>query len=320
MPCEYAHGLTKLFFSSDAIALLPGGQFSSGGTAKLTLYGQNRAGYTIASAEVTITYTATQKIQVTLPPANRTDGTDFHYYILCKDGIQIASWQNYDYSVDTDGKVISAQKRNLSPIALFRDAHLNTAGVAATIAELPLGDDLVEGMVRLVNSTGAYYRYAPREYRRVDGAEIVGQKWVRMRGNPYLSSITDPYGAAGCAQDVAAVSPEVVIPPPRYPMDGSVSFMPLKLYWRNDSNQPIPLGTTFGVEVRQAGVIKSQLYDNLLSVRPRGFVNLDNGELIVRDRDGEIIDELGAWRDWQYGVRGILTLREDIPPGQAYFV
>jgi hypothetical protein len=103
-------------------------------------------------------------------------------------------------------------------------------------------------------------------------------------------------------------------------MKGGTSVMPLRLYWRNESKQAIPLGTTFGLEIRQSGVIKSQLYDSLVRVRPMGFVNLDNAELVVRDRDGDIIDELGSWRTWEYGVRGILTLREDLPAGQAYLV
>lgn len=331
MTCEYAYGLTKLFFSSDAIALLPGGQFTSGGTFKLTLYGQNRAGYTIASQEVVVTYSSGQKIQVTLPVANRTEATDFHFYILCKDGIQLAFLQNYDYTVDTKGRVISVVPRTLAPLVLYRDEHLKVADAVANPSTLPTGEDLIEGMVRLINypnstAPAAYYHYTPREYRKIDGIEIltppgkVNEKWVRSKGNPYLSTIKDPYGAAGCAQDASLVSPEVVIAPPKYPMNGAVSVMPLKLYWRNDTQQAIPLGTTFGLEVRQAGVIKSQAYDRLLACRPLGFVNLDNAELIVRDRDNEIIDELGTWRIWEYGTRGLLTLREDLPAGQAYLV
>jgi hypothetical protein len=331
MPCEYAYGLTKLFFSANAIALQDGGQFTSGGTLKLTLYGQNRAGYTVASDEVIVSYTATQAIQIILPEANRTAATDFHYYILCKDGIQIASWQNYDYAVDADGRVTSVSLRTLTPLRLFRDAHIESAPSVNAPTDLPNGTDLVEGMVRLINypsgtAPAAYYRYAPRDYRKVDDLEVLTppgrttQKWVRSKGNPYLNTVTSVTGSAGCAHPVTAVSPEVVLPPPKYPMDGSPTVMPLKLYWRNDSTTAIPLGSTFGIELRQAGVIKSQLYDKLAQVRPMGFVNLVNGELVVRDRDNEIIDELGTWRTWEYGVRGILTLREDLQPGQAYFV
>lgn len=328
MPCEFAYGLTKLGFSSATITLVAGGQFSAAGSLKLTLYGQNRGGFTIASDEVEISYTASQAIQITLPPANKTEATDFHWYWLCHNGMMLAAWKTHDYAVDQDGKVIGVSERTLAPIILNRDAHVAVAPSVETAAQLPTGSDLLLGMIRLVSDKGAFYYYDPGEYRRVDGIQVLTppgrptEKWVRMAGNPLLSSVTDPYDARtnGCAADVTAIALDAILPPPRYPMDGSRNVMPIKLYWRNDGSIAMPAGTTFGVEVRQEGVIRSQRYDRLLLVRPRGMVNLATGELVTVDSNGTIIDELGTVKTWEYGVRGVLTLRTDLPVGWAYFV
>lgn len=326
MPCEFAYGLTRLLFDNSAIALTAGGQFSVGGTLKLTLHGQNRAGFTIASEEVVMSYAAGQAIQVILPSANKTDATDFHWYWLCHNGMILCGWKSYEYAVDQDGKVIGVSDRVLTPITLSRDAHIALAPGVNNADELPSGADLLQGMVRLVGDKGAFYYYDPGEYRAVDGTQVLTppgrptEKWVRMAGNPLLSAVTDPYGDSGCAADVTGVPLDAVLPPPKYPMDGARSVMPLKLYWRNESAMTVPAGTTFGVEVRQEGIIRSQLYDRLLVVRPRGMVNLATGALLTVDSNGTNIDELGATRTWEYGVRGLLTLRTDLPAGWAYFI
>lgn len=326
MPCEFAYGLTKLTFNSSAISLVTGGQFSASGGLRLTLYGQNRAGFTIASDTVEVTYSATQAIQVTLPGSNKTEATDFHWYWLCHNGMVLAGWKVYDYAVDQNGRVIGVSERTLSPVVLSRDAHVAVAPAVTSSAQLPTGNDLLLGMVRLISDKGAFYYYDPGEYRRVDGTQVLTpsgrptEKWVRMAGNPLLSSVTDAYGASGCAADITAIALDAVLPPPRYPMDGSRSVMPIKLYWRNDGSMAMPAGTTFGVEVRQEGVIRSQLYDQLLLVRARGMVNLATGGLVTVDSNGTTIDELGTVRTWEYGVRGLLTLRTDLPVGWAYFV
>ncbi|HEY9610565.1 hypothetical protein [Allocoleopsis sp.] len=326
MPCEFAYGLTKLDFVPSVVALISGGQFSAPGSLKLTLYGQNRAGFTIASDTVEVTYSASQAIQITFPSTNKTEATDFHWYWLCHNGMVLAGWKVYAYAVDQDGRVIGVSERTLTPIVLSRDAHVAVAPSVNTSAQLPTGSDLLLGMVRLISDKGAFYYYDPGDYRPVDGTQILTpsgrptEKWVRMAGNPLLSSVTDPYGSSGCAADVTAVALDAVLPPPKYPMDGSRSVMPIKLYWRNDGSMAMPAGTTFGVEIRQEGIIRSQLYDQLLVVRPRGIVNLATGALVITDSNGTTIDELGAVRIWEYGVRGLLTIRTDLPVGWAYFV
>jgi hypothetical protein len=325
MPCEFAYGLTKLAFDSSAIALGSGGQFSGAGSLRLTLHGQNRAGFTVASNEIALSYTASQSIQITLPISNKTDATDFHWYWLCHDGMILGGWKTYEYTTDETGRVIGISDRVLVPIVLNRDAHVTSTAAVDAAAQLPTGGALLQGMVRLISSKGAFYYYDPGEYKAVDGTQVITapgrptEKWVRMVGNPLLSTITDPYGDSGCAQDVTAIPLDAVLPPPRYPMDGSRSF-PLKLYWRNNSTMSVPAGTTFGLEVRQEGIIRSQVYDRLLIVRPRGMVNLANGSLVTVDSNGTLIDELGGTRTWEYGVRGLLTLRTDLPAGWAYFV
>jgi hypothetical protein len=325
MPCEFAYGLTKLAFDSSVIALLNGGQFSTAGSLTLTLHGQNRAGFTIASNEVTVNYTASQAIQITLPISNKTDATDFHWYWLCHDGMILCGWKTYEYATDENRRVIGISDRVLTPIVLNRAAHITLAPAVDTATQLPIGADLLQGMVRLISSKGAFYYYDPGEYRAVDGTQVITppsrptEKWVRMAGNPLLSAVTDPYGDSGCAQDVTTVPLDAVLAPPKYPMDGSRSF-PLKLYWRNNSSMAVSAGTTFGIEVRQEGVIRSQVYDRLLIVRPRGMVNLANGALVTVDSNGTTINELGGTRTWEYGVRGLLTLRTDLPTGWAYFV
>jgi hypothetical protein len=274
MPCEYAHGLLKLFFEKNDVTLLPGGQFTAKNATVLTIHGQNRAGYTVASNSVEIDYEVNDLIEIALNPSNITDATDFHTYLLCVDGVQIAIWTNPSI-----------------PIRLFRDAHIQKAPAVTT---LPTEDDLIFGMARLHENIYKVYK----------------NTWTPIPGNPYLGTILDPTQESGCAQDVTGVTQDVITEAPLYSMDGEPSPS-LKLYWRNDSIDTIPMGATFGIDIFLGGLLKTQLLSDFLKVKMWGIVNLNNGELLTNL-------DLGGWQNWYYGQ--VLTLHDNLLPNHAYFV
>lgn len=320
MPCEYAHGMLRLPFLNANIALIPGsGQFSAPGTLRLFLQGRNRAGYTVASLPISpINYAATDAVRVTFPAAARTAATDFHYYCLshsptgnASDAIQLFEWRNYEFDQVT--------ARSLGAVTLYRDDHVAVSGggvpIVNSVSELPSGANVLPGMIRYLLSDG-HYRFDPFAPSGEGAIERPGgEKWVRFglngAGNPAIGSVPTPFGTAGCAAPVQAISPSTIIAAPPYPAaHPPVKGTPIKLMWRNNSGSPLAAGETFRIDVFHGAQNKSNLYAQKLKLKIHGYVNLDDGFL---DASGITVEQEFDWD----GTRLSIVLEKDLPDGDA---
>lgn len=329
MTCEFLSGLTQLPFPSSSI-VVGAGNITTAGTLYFFLSGRNRAGWTIASAPIAITYPANSSIAITLPPGARALGTDFIYYSLSAGSTnnpiasyQIAQWDNYQAD--------QYSRRILNPIVLDLGEHISPAGSVAIPADLPTGTALKNGMHRLIiggipnGATSSYYKYS--QYSTATASlEFVlephpGEKWVRTP-NPYTGQIINAYGTGGCANDVRSIDTNYVIPPPPYdpvqsnPVKGA---SPIKLTWHNDSTIALKAGTNFGLDVRQGNENRTDAFNGKLILTLKGYTD-GLGGLDRLDAGGiNTMPNVDVDRVWGYtdDAIGILTLDKDLPPGES---
>ncbi len=329
MTCEFLSGLTQLPFPSSSI-VVGSGNITAGGTLYFFLTARNRAGWTVASNPVAITYPANSSITITLPPAARGLGTDFLRYSLSANttntpisAYQLAEWENYEAD--------EYSRRTLFEIVLTRNEHINPAGSVAIPADLPTGADLLNGQHRLIigglppTTTSSYYKYAQFTARPTDGVNVLepnpGQKWIRTT-NPYTCQILDPASTGGCAQDVRNIdSAYILLPPPYDPVQPSPvkGLSPIKLTWRNNSPIPLKAGTNFALSIRQGAANRTDAFNGKLILTFKGFTDgLGNYDRF--DAGGiNAMPNVDIDRVWGYtdDALGILTLNKDLPPGES---
>jgi hypothetical protein len=328
MTCEFLSGLTQLPFPSTAIALGTGG-ITTAGTLYFYLTARNRAGWTIASSPITITYPANSSITITLPPAARGLGTDFIRYSLSANttnnpiaSYQLAEWENYQSDQYT--------RRTLTPIVLNRNEHIAPTSSVAIPADLPTLGDLINGQHRLVvgglpsGVTSSYYKYSQYITAPTDGTKIIephpGEKWLRV-SNPYTAQVTDASGIGGCAIDVRLLDQTYLLPPPLYdPIQSNpVKGSPIKLTWHNNSTIPLKAGTNFGLEIRQGAENRTDSFNGKLILTLKGYTD-GLGGLDRLDAGGiNALPFVDIDRVWGYAddALGILTLDKDLDSGAS---
>ena len=328
MTCEFLSGLTQLPFPSTAIAV-GSGNITTAGTLYFYLTARNRAGWTIASSPIAITYPANSSITVTLPPAARGDGTDFIRYSLSANttndpiaSYQLGEWENYEADQYT--------RRTLLPIVLDRNEHIAPTPSVAIPADLPTGGDLINGQHRLIigglpsGVTSSYYKYSQYLTAIADGTNViepnVGEKWFRV-ANPYTAQITDPDGTGGCSADVRNIDVNYIIPPPLYdPVQPSpVKGTPIKLTWNNNSLIALKAGTNLGLEIRQGSENRTDSFNGKLILTLKGYTD-GLGGLDRFDAGGiNSLPFVDIDRVWGYAddAIGVLTLDKDLPPGAS---
>ena len=329
MTCEFLSGLTQLPFPSSSV-VVGAGNITTAGTLYFFLTARNRAGWTVASNPVAITYPANSGITITLPPAARGLGTDFLRYSLSANttntpisAYQLAEWENYEIDEYT--------RRTLSPIALTRNEHINPAGSVAIPTDLPTGTDRLNGQHRLVigglplTTTSSYYKYSQFTSKLTDGINVIepqpGQKWLRTT-NPYTNQIVNAFGTGGCAQDVRDIeSSYVLLPPPYDPVQPSPvkGLSPIKLTWRNNSTIPLKAGTNIALQIRQGAANRTDSFNGKLILTLRGYTDgLGNYDRL--DAGGiNAMPNVDIDRVWGYtdDALGILTLNKDLPEGES---
>lgn len=328
MTCEFLSGLTQLTLSASDIVIGTGG-ITSAGSLYFFLTARNRAGWTIASSPLQITYPALSSITVTLPAAARGLGTDFLRYSLTANttpdpiaSYQLAEWENYDADQYT--------RRTLNPIALTNNEHIAPSPSVAIPADLPTGSDLINGQHRLIigglpnGATSSYYKYSQYSTAPANLEFIIepypGEKWVRV-ANPYTAQITNPYGTGGCASDVRSIDSNYIISPPPYnPVQPSpVKGTPIKLTWRNDSLIVLKAGTNFGLNVRQGAEDRTDAFNGKMILTLKGYTD-GFGGLDRFDAGGvNAMPNVDIDRVWGYtdDAIGILTIDKDLPPSES---
>lgn len=274
------------------------------------------------SALVSATYAAGDSITVTVPANARAAGDDIRRWdvsaSLANDAITLQAIGSINgYALDEETPVGLP-----TALTLSEDDHIGLGVTVANEATLPVGTDLINGMVRFVSANAKFYRYNPRSTLVVDGDEVLtaaAGRWERAFSfSTYVSNTLDAGG--GLDRDIRALSDTEVIFP-RYPVDGSPGE-PVDFLWYHDEGTAAGLaqGTRFTFSVTAGEQNKSRLFSNKLKLTFLGFVNLLTGEL-DKTGAGGVGTMAGVDEEINFVAgKTNLILQKTLPVGSGYLV
>jgi hypothetical protein len=261
----------------------------------------------LLSGTKTLTWTAGQKIRVTLASSARQTGEDIFSYVLSgensgnpQSAIQLAKWQ----AKDADQVTL----RTLSTFELTRDSHLSLSFAIATSDDFP--DNPVNGQVRQISSSGLFYEY---DAEAIDGeypASAGYWVWLTTETNStYIADTED----GGSDQEVISLTSNEILLPPIYAGNGGDST-PVKYWLLNgftESGSEFPVGSAVNLQVQinddpALGVALS----GKLIARVLGIVRRSTGVLT------NALAEYGQSYVWESGS-SLFSLSVPIPSGYA---
>ena len=289
------------------------GNLTGSSTIYVSYQGRNRAGVNLPSVAVSVSYSAGQKIQVTIPATARADGEDIHYWIISMGAsadvsahVQVAIYRGYD-----DDQV--TQRSLPTTIEFTEDAHLGLSATVADEASLPSGADLLNGILRSVTSLSKILRYDAESTKAVDNVTVFSAatgRWIQYGAfSTYQVNTEDP---GGCDQPIGSVSDASLIKPPNHPGDGSTGTF-VRLWWilnRSEGVGSVAAGKRFNLAWSQNGATRSALMSNQAKWRLNGFVRLSDGT-------NDTADLTTGERDYVYGKNGAYILEKELPSGYA---
>ena len=301
-----------------------GGNFSSSRTLYFGFQLQNRAGFNIPSVSGAIAHTQNQQITFSLP--EMPPGWDIHYFVLSAGTtpdpstfVQIARMPGYQC-----GPGISPQSLKTAlptTIALSRDAHIALAPTVATLNDLPIGLDRLDGQARWVTSEAKWFEYRADSNlpMNIDTVAADFGQWVRIgSASTYVSDTTT---GVGSDRPIISINPITTIPTPPYPGQPASNAKVLPnweaQYWLyNDDNVVLPAGTEFGIELEYNNQRSPDLLNGLFLVRFLGYVGFD-GSIRTSDSSGREFLTSGAYYEWQPKVTTPFVTPDDLQPGEA---
>lgn len=309
-----------------AIAVASGGNLTAG-SLWLGIVRQNRIGFDIASPLQQITWTTGQKVVITLPSTLRVnDSEDVHrIWILAGttstvgQSSPLTCWRGYTLTeIGSTGYFNEVRSSLPATIELTENAHLQIGAVAANPAALLTIAALKDGMQRFVTSLNKLFYYDPLSTRTVDNNTVLSAganpgQWLQWPLSQLFSlgSITDTTGINGANRDSrAVVDADILLPPPRYKMDGTNSpWVQYTLFnGTTESGTPIDAGTRLVIDILQSGLPKSQLFSDRVIVKVLGVSRFSDGSLSTAGIT------TGAELTYQYG-QPLYALEQDLQPG-----
>ncbi|MEM8717417.1 MAG: hypothetical protein AAGE92_16875, partial [Cyanobacteria bacterium P01_G01_bin.4] len=308
---QYASMRSQL--SGLTAAAVASGSLTGSATIYVSYQGRNRAGVNLPSTAASVSYSASQKIQVTIPTSARADGEDIHYWVISMGTsadvsvhVQVAIYRGYD-----DDQV--TQRPLPATIEFTEDAHLALSATVADEASLPSGNDLLNGMLRGVTSLSKILRYDAESTETVDNVTVYAAatgRWIQYGAfSTYQVNTED---AGGCDQPIGSVSDASLIKPPNHSGDGSTGTF-VRLWWilnRSAGVGSVTAGKRFNLAWSQNGASRSALFSNQAKWRLNGFVDLSDGT-------NDTSDLTTTERDYVYGKSGSYILEKELPSGYA---
>ena len=303
------------------IAVAAGGNLTGSGTLEISVQGRNRAGFNLPTALQAVGYSAGQKIQIAIPASARADGEDIHWYVISVATVsgdlssirQVAIYNGYGVDQVTPSALPIT-------IELSEDDHIavGSAQTVASLAALPTGANLINGMIRQVTNVGdsssRILRYDSQSVATVDNDTVFNAasgRWIQV--SSFSTYISNTENAGGSDRVLTLLPPSAVLQPPTYAADGSTST-PVKYWWygtRNAAGSITQQGTRIGFRVFDDGIDKTSQFDGLLQLTFDGYVDPATGAL---DTAGMTT---GGSAPFAFGKAGAIALENDLPAGQA---
>jgi hypothetical protein len=309
---------------SPQLAIASGGSLAAG-SLWIGAVGLNRVGLNRVSSLQQVSWTANQKIQITLPTTIRTAAEEIHRIAIVAATantpalVQPLCWWRGITRQSIGGGYFEEAIASLP--ATLELTHPDQLGLGAVVANPTglAGLTVIEGMTRWMTSLSNLFYYDSTATDTVNGQTVLSAgaapgRWLVW---PFpvsfgLGTISDLTLERGCWRDVRSLlDADVVFPPPAYAMGGSRG--PWASYWlcngTSETGTDITAGLRVQLEVNQNGAPKSQLFDRRLVAQPQGVVRLSDGSLTTAGLST-------AQQDYVYG-QPAYTLEQDLLPGRG---
>lgn len=315
MRAQFASGRQQICAVSTSLTT---GSLTSGTTYYFWIQGRNDIGYNLPSAVDSITNAGSDGIQITIPADCYRSGENWKQLVIS------ANTTN-----DNDSSTVIAVIDAVDPITqnpitlpknhtLSEDAHivLNRTPVAS----FPTGDDLIEGMVRELTTTGLIYRYDPDSTETPNGTTVIAAasgNWVQFVDDWNVSVSDTENTTNGCDVGILDIVDNSKLLPIKYGLDGSQGkFRKLWLY--NDNATDIARGERIGFVITVNGQPASEDFEGLLKVVYEGISNDTTGLLDTLEDD--LItpqEDIGVEKTYQFEASDLIIAKE-VSQGEAW--
>lgn len=247
--------------------------FAKSGTWFFRLVTRTRGGFTRPSNSVSVTLIEGSAVNITIPAAIRTAGSD-------EQEIYILAGRNSNESIIVAG--LTLNNPNGEPVTLpatiqlNRDSHLAitiSERRVATTSQLPTSNNSVSGMLRSVDADNSLRRYDPE----------LG--WVDHYPRTFSPIVANTLGLYGSDRDITALELDANNIVLVAPYEGSGRSSPVKLVLFNDTGVEIPSGRRISINFFLG---EKNISSNLVGrayLKILGFVNLSTGSLDTANID-----------------------------------
>lgn len=324
-----AFGVLRPQCPAATISVAGGGNLAAG-SAYFWAVRQNRVGFDIPVALGQQSWSANQKLVITLPATLRAAGEDLHrVWILAADtnnaaiATPLTQWRAYTLvQIGGSGFYSEVQASLPATVELSRPEQVVIGGVAANALSLAAIAYPMDGMVRYLNSTAAFFYCDAMSTATANGTTVIASggsgKWLPWIFAPTfaLGSVTDTTAQYGANRDTRSlVDADVMIPPPSYRMDGttSQSVIYTLLNGTAESGTAIAAGSRIVLDAYQSGDIKSQFFSRKIIAVVLGYVRLSDGTFTTAGLT------VGSAITYTYG-KEVYTLEADLPPGYGVVI
>ena len=254
------------------IAATSGGTTTTGGSLWFALHSENRQGVNLPGTLTQVTWTAGQKVVITINSSARATGEEpFRYTLAAATTNTPANLRQlaYIWAIDpVDQRTPEALPLTLE---LTRDQDFVLAGTSATVAALPASP--LDGTMRTVTADGLRY-------------EANNGIWTATLKpfSTYLASTADANGGrVGCDRPLNQLSSAVIIEPLPYTPDGSLQASPVRIDFSNGTSPTggplLPQGTAMAFQLFVAGQDVTTRFSGKVYVTLLGYVDRATGIL-----------------------------------------
>lgn len=306
------------------VATQSGGNLTESGTLFFSFQLQNRAGFNESSDSISVTYSATQKIVITIPDTVLKPGWDIHNYIISagttadqSTHVVLANITGYNFGSGLDYQsVVRSLPVN---IELSENNHIALAPSIATTSLLPTSIDRLDGQIRWITTESRWLQYKADSFLKPSADVIAADlgNWVQVGGSSthVSSSLTN----GGSDFQLSRLSSGLEISTPPYP--GSLSkVLPAwkAQYWLyNADTFAYPAGTEFGIDLSFNGISSPALLSGLFYVEFIGYVNAETGDIRKIGADSRLFQDVGSLALWTPTEVTPFIMPDDLQPGEA---
>lgn len=318
MGIYFANGRSSLSTNSWTITVNNTGGTLVANSYYFSLQARNRVGLTLPIYSSLITVANNNSITITINNTAKETGEEWISYIISANTIN----QSLSYSQIAEIPLINLTDNSVNTFPLILNLtspdHLKLNEVVTNNTQLPT-TTAIHGMLRGLNSTGLIYKYdifdttTPQDALYVFNG--ISGKWKATgRFTTYIPSVT---GVDGCSQDIRDITDPSNIIVPKYNPNGSSSNA--ITLWLT-STKTVKAGTRIAITVKLGNLNKSQLFDGLLELKFKGFVNTTTGiKRITKSDNITPLDEIDVL--YKYDANNpTLILEDDLAIGEAYIL